>query len=804
MGLLVVGKPIKWSKSLEHLEYVRKHGVLQFINLYNATIKKTNDVLLWGDEIEYMFIKFNKETNKAVLSLKASAVIATLENEEVALGNKSETAWRPEYGEWMVEAVPSKPYGGFTRSLLNVERNIKLRQKRIQAALGSDERVLSIVSFPTFGVGTFTEPALEHGGDVSLSDYSPDGCINPHPRFSTLTANIRERRGSKVQILIPLFKDELTPEYMTSSKALSSTASKTQASNGGDLFFLEMGDVETTLPSETTTSNSSTSFTSTLSETTTTTAALDASPTINEATPMIDMDSMAFGMGCCCLQVTFQARNLAESRQLYDQLAILAPMLLALTAGCPILKGRLADTDVRWDVIAASVDDRTPAERGVSSSEDENQRGGTVSGPGLAPIAKSRYDAIDLFISNSGHFNSKYNDIDAEFDEPSRKTLLEAGIDDVLAQHISRLFIRDPLVIFENNIKLDDSESSDHFENFQSTNWQTVRWKPPPANSSIGWRVEFRSMEAQLTSYENAAFTVFIGLVTRVILFFDLNLYMPMSKVNENMKFANSRKAASDGLFHFRRNVVPLSAECGPNEQQKSTSSTGSNNGGETKSGGSNNEENENNEHDRVERMSIHEILMGKRRDAKTNDDTQYFPGLVPLIHAYLDIIDCDAETRGVVDDYLEFICARASGELVTTATWMRNFVTSHSDYKFDSVVSDKIAYDLLQKCVQISEGAERVPELFGQFGMFSSDTGTSSSSSSSSLSSTTTTPTLTSLLPARRMLRGSSFRAEVKTITQCSLVRALISKYSSKAQQHKVKSNGFANTKAFLSSVTK
>jgi hypothetical protein len=35
-------------------------------------------------------------------------------------------------------------------------------------------------------------------------------------------------------------------------------------------------------------------------------------------------------------------------------------------------------------------------------------------------------------------------------------------------------------------------------------------------------------------------------------------------------------------------------------------------------------------------------------------------------------------------------------------------------------------------------------------------------------------------------------------------LVRALISKYSSKAQQHKVKSNGFANTKAFLSSVTK
>jgi hypothetical protein len=29
-----------------------------------------------------------------------------------------------------------------------------------------------------------------------------------------------------------------------------------------------------------------------------------------------------------------------------------------------------------------------------------------------------------------------------------------------------------------------------------------VRWKPPPPNSDIGWRVEFRSMEAQLTDFE--------------------------------------------------------------------------------------------------------------------------------------------------------------------------------------------------------------------------------------------------------------------------------------------------------------
>lgn len=38
-------------------------------------------------------------------------------------------------------------------------------------------------------------------------------------------------------------------------------------------------------------------------------------------------------------------------------------------------------------------------------------------------------------------------------------------------------------------------------------------------------------MEVQLTDFENAAFTVFVVLLQRVILFFDLNLYIPLSLV---------------------------------------------------------------------------------------------------------------------------------------------------------------------------------------------------------------------------------------------------------------------------------
>lgn len=134
------------------------------------------------------------------------------------------------------------------------------------------------------------------------------------------------------------------------------------------------------------------------------------------------------------------------------------------------------------------------------------------------------------------------------------------GLDDLLSKHISHLFIRDPIVIFSEMIDLDDNASTDHFEvrlplrsysfapicrhhlllseidvlfvqNIQSTNWQTLRFKPPPPNSPIGWRVEFRTMEVQMTDFENAAFAVFIVLLSRAIMSQNLNFYIPISKV---------------------------------------------------------------------------------------------------------------------------------------------------------------------------------------------------------------------------------------------------------------------------------
>ncbi|VEL14134.1 unnamed protein product [Protopolystoma xenopodis] len=80
-----------------------------------------------------------------------------------------------------------------------------------------------------------------------------------------------------------------------------------------------------------------------------------------------------------------------------------------------------------------------------------------------------------------------------------------------------------------------------------------MRFKPPPSNSEIGWRVEFRPTELQLTDFENAAFVCFVVLLTRTILSLKLNLMIPISRVDENMHTAQLRNAAKTEKFFFRR-----------------------------------------------------------------------------------------------------------------------------------------------------------------------------------------------------------------------------------------------------------
>ncbi|TRY96962.1 hypothetical protein DNTS_033570 [Danionella cerebrum] len=602
MGLLSQGSPLTWEETRKYADHVRKHGILQFLNIYNKVKDRQKDVLKWGDEVEYMLVEMDERNEKARLVLNGSKVLETLQQKGENINPNHPTLWRPEYGSYMIEGTPGQPYGGTMSEFNTVEDNMDKRRREASSVLEKNQTLLTVTSFPRLGCPGFTQPEykptpVEKGASKSL--FFPDEAINRHPRFSTLTRNIRHRRGEKVVINVPVFKDKSTPCPFV------------------EVFPEDDGE-----------------------------AARGAKP------DHIYMDAIGFGMGNCCLQVTFQACSISEARYLYDQLATFCPIVMALSAASPFYRGFVSDIDCRWGVISASVDDRTREERGLEPLKNNKFR-----------IHKSRYDSIDCYLSCCGE---KYNDIELTIDEEINKQLLDAGIDKLLAQHIAHLFIRDPISLFQEKIHLDDENESDHFENIQSTNWQTMRFKPPPPNSEIGWRVEFRPMEVQLTDFENSAYVVFIVLLTRVILSYKLDFLLPLSK--------DVFKGCNPVLDPPASAVNGLESEASDGEEYTL--------------------------------MSIDTIINGKEG---------VFTGLIPMLNSYLENMEVDVDTRCTILNYLKLIKRRASGELMTMAKWMREYVSHHPQYKQDSVITDKINYDMLQECDLIAKGQKKCPELIGE-----------------------------------------------------------------------------------------
>ena len=276
-------------------------------------------------------------------------------------------------------------------------------------------------------------------------------------------------------------------------------------------------------------------------------------------------------------------------------------------------------------------------------------------------------------------------DPDLIVDEKVKQRLIDGGMDNLLATHFAHLFIRDPLVIFAEDLDQLDLAKTDHFENLQSTNWQHIRFKPPPPNNDIGWRVEFRPMEIQITDFENAAFSIFIVLITRAILSFDLNFYLPIPRTTENMETAHARDAVLKEKFYFRKdpfstrtpktNGVDTSGTSTPLHTSRSPSPVGP-------------------VEEEYALMTIDEVINGQ---------ADGFPGLIPLVESYLNSVNVDVETRCELARYLDLIRKRASGQVWTGAKWIREFVRKHEHYEKDSAVGEKICHDLLKAAEEMT-----------------------------------------------------------------------------------------------------
>lgn len=111
----------------------------------------------------------------------------------------------------------------------------------------------------------YNSSELVENNVFTKSKFINDYIINSHPRFGTLAKNIRSRRGKKVEILIPIYKDENTSLEKTDDEPFPG---------------------------------------------------------------YIYMDSMPFGMGNSSFQITIGACTYQGAQYMYDQFTPLTPLLV--------------------------------------------------------------------------------------------------------------------------------------------------------------------------------------------------------------------------------------------------------------------------------------------------------------------------------------------------------------------------------------------------------------------------------------------------------------------------------------------
>jgi glutamate--cysteine ligase catalytic subunit len=89
--------------------------------------------------------------------------------------------------------------------------------------------------------------------------------------------------------------------------------------------------------------------------------------------------------------------------------------------------------------------------------------------------------------------------------------------------------------------------------------------------------------------------------------------------------------------------------------------------------------------------------------------------GIMPLFEEFMALQKYNKEHVEKVRSYTNFLLARSKGEVPTGAKFMRDFVLNHPAYKQDSVVNNKISYDLMAMIVNMNSSSEERAKFLGK-----------------------------------------------------------------------------------------
>merc|ERR1712080_430114 len=179
-------------------------------------------------------------------------------------------------------------------------------------------------------------------------------------------------------------------------------------------------------------------------------------------------------------------------------------------------------------------------------------------------------------------------------------------------------------------------------------------------------------IEFQITSFENASFVIFTVLLSRALIYYDLNFYIPISLVDENFTYANKCyskeidykvKVQDNTKFHFRINI-------------------------------------EDKKHPTIRKLTINEIFNGIENPSKKCKCIANFKGLIFYVRRFL----AEKKANPELNKYIDFVSDKAKNKYISTSDFIRMFIINHKDYKNDSYINDEIADDLIDSVKKINQ----------------------------------------------------------------------------------------------------
>ena len=188
------------------------------LNKFKDQKKCPKEMLKFGTEAETHLLKRVEMDGQVYFSIDNRGK-QFIDKSNETFGKELEI--KEEFPSWMIEIIPGSPFERFL-DFNEIYSHYEFARKNLNQITEKDSVVvMGMSTLPQLATLNYYIPDSGRVtpikdrkiiNEFSKSDYFIDDTINNHSRFKSLTMNVRNRKGSKPKIRIPVFQDTKTKE----------------------------------------------------------------------------------------------------------------------------------------------------------------------------------------------------------------------------------------------------------------------------------------------------------------------------------------------------------------------------------------------------------------------------------------------------------------------------------------------------------------------------------------------------------------------------------------------------------------